>query len=365
MPDLVGFTLNEFIALRGVGAIAIAHDRKWCSECFSSDLETDLGPYDRLLWCIEDVQICPKHNVRLKNICPSCGGGPYRVLTGRDVSGFCPGCFVWLGGKSSVLDEDRDEHTKFLFWAAKSFADILESPLPSKLDVGQGVNTVLYALSGKYFDGNYAPLAKAIERNKSVLCTWLKGNGSPSWRALIEISFVFQVPLAELLQGQLDGIAISTIRRLPLAAVARLTKPRKLPERRDVEKIKAFLLSVEVGLEPNVTSMKGVADRININARYLRRIVPTESSRLSEVLAGRRKLLLIRKQEGREKLLRDEVPKIVSKMVTTGLLPTRRALWQALGEIGISARRDEAPLIKEIVQNTFSKIRALKISGNK
>ena len=364
MPDLSVFTLSEFIDLRGIGAIEIAHDRKWCSECFDSDLATEIGPYDRLLWSFDAVQICPTHKVHLKNICPSCGGGPYRVLTGRDISGHCPECYGWLGGISKIIEESRDEHSQFIFWKAKSFEDLLESPIQTKLDVGRGINDVLRAIAVKHFNGKYAPLAEAVERNKSVLCTWLKGNGSPSWRTLTEISYVFQIPLSELLQGQLDGVSISTIRPLPLAAITRLANPRKLPERRNIETVKLFLDNVAKGIIPNLNTLKSVANRINISVRELRRIAPVETLQLSKVLASRRKLSLIRKQEARDRLLREEIPVVVSKMLDDGLIPTRRALFKCLTEIGISIRRSESPQVNEIVKQ-FIELRNLKVnSGN-
>jgi hypothetical protein len=365
VPDLSVFTLREFVELRGIGEIAIAHDRKWCPECFDSDLATKVGPYDRLLWCIDDVQICPSHKVRLRNICPSCGGGPFRVLVGHDISGHCPKCLSWLGGRSVILEENRDEHTQFLFWLARTYANLLETPLPSQLDVSQGINEVLRALAEKHFEGNYAALARAVDRNKSVLCTWLKGKGSPSWRALTEISYVFQLPLPELLLGQYDGVSISTIRKLPLASITRLTHPRKLPQRRNTEDIKSFLAGVEIGKISNLTTLNSVAKRLNINPRELRRIAPIESAELSKVLADRRKLSRSRKQEDRERLFRDEIPKAVSKLLNNGLQPTRRALHKLLTEVGISVMRREGSLVKEIVQQTLEHGNYVEsISGN-
>lgn len=364
LPELIGYTLRELAELRGIGAIAIAHDRKWCSACYETSLATELGPYDHLIWSLDDVQICPIHKVHLQNICPSCGAGPFRVLTGRDISGFCPECQGWLGGRSAVLAENRDEYTQFLFWVSKSYADLLDSPLPSKLDVGASISLVLRALAEKHFDGAYAPLARAVERNKSVICTWLKGNGAPSWRALIEISFAFQIPLSEFFQGQLDAVSISSIRPLPLAVVKRLTEPRKLPEKRDLDAVKSYLASVENGTIPNLTTLRSVASRININARELRRIAPIETAQISKVLAGRRKLSMQRKHEGREKLLRDEIPKALTKLLDDGLQPTRRTLHKSLTDIGISIRREEGPQVSEIVQQFFVLRNTQNISGN-
>jgi len=354
IPDLAAYTLQEFTELRGIGSIAVSRDRKWCPECFDSDLSAASGSYDRLLWCLDDVQICPIHKVQLSKICPSCGSGPFRVLTGRDISGHCPKCFCWLGGRSVILEESRDENTQFLFWQTRTYADILDHPLPSRLDAGQGINDSLRTLIKEHFDENYAALARAIERNKSVLCTWLKGNSLPSWRALIEISYVFQIPLPELLQGQYDGISISTIRRLPLTSITRLIHPRKLPQRKNVTDIRAFLKKVEVGELSSLDTLGKIAERLNIDARELRRILPVEAARLSTILANRRTHSRKRKLEGRERSLREEVPRAVLKILNTGMQPTRRAVHRTLSEVGISIMRREGPLIKEIVQNAIN-----------
>ena len=364
MPELSVFTLREFGELCGIGEIAISHKRKWCPACFDADLAAKHGPYDRLLWSIDDVQICPTHKVSLNTICPSCGVGPFYVLTGHDISGHCPKCFSWLGGRAVTLEESRDEHTQFLFWQARTYSALLESPLPSKLDVSENINGVLRALTSKHFNGSYAALARAVERNKSVLCTWLKGNGSPSWRALIEISYVFQLPLSELLLGQYDGVSISEIRRLPLASVARLTHPRKLPQRRSIEDLKSFLEKVEAGEISSLTSLVSVAERLNINPRELRRILPVECIQLSKVLADRRRHSRKRKQEDRERLLRDEIPNAILKVLSIGQHPTRRAIHKSLTEVGISVMRREGPLINEIVQHTLASVTTNAISGN-
>lgn len=188
--------------------------------------------------------------------------------------------------------------------------------------------------------------------------------GSPSGRALIEISFAFQIPLSEFLQGQLDAVSFSTIRPLPLAAVKRLTEPRKLPEKRDIDVVKSYLASVENGAIPNLTTLRSVASRININVRELRRIAPIETAQLSKVLAGRRILSMQRKHEGREKLLRNEIPKALTKLLDDGLQPTRRPLHKSLTDIGISIRREEGPRVSEIVQQFFAFRNKQNISGN-
>lgn len=365
IPNLSIHTLQAIGDIRGVGPIAISRDRKWCPECLRSDIATGSGAYERLLWCFEDVHICPIHRVQLAKVCPTCGGGPFRILTGRDISGHCPKCHCWLGGKALLLEESRDDHTQFLFWQARTYAGLLDHPLPSRLNAGQGINDVLRALALKHFDGNFAALARTVERNKSVLCTWLKGNSLPSWSALIEISYVFQVPLHEFLQGQCEGISISEIRRLPLASITRLTHPRKLPQRRSIEDVRAFLARIETGEISGVDTINRVSERLNIDPRALRRLLPAEVAQLSAVLARRRNHSKIRRHENRERLLRKEIPCAVLKVLSIGKQPTRRAINRLLSEVGISVMHREGPLIKELVQLTLASIAENNNSGIK
>lgn len=363
ISELSSHTLRELDELRGVGSIAISKTRKWCPECFNSDILTSYGPYDRLLWCLDDVHICPIHKVQLVKTCPTCGNGPFPVLTGRDVSGHCPKCHSWLGGRSMILEESRDEHTQFLFWQAKTYANLLDHPLPIQLDAGQGFIDVLHALAKRHFDGNFAALSRSVERNKSVLCTWLKGRGLPRWDALVEISYAFQIPLPEMLLGQCEGISISEIRRLPLASITRLTHPRKLPQQRNIEEIRAFLAKVEAGEFPWLHSIGKVAERLNTAPRHLRRILPPEVAQLSAILANRRNQSKIRRREDRERLLRQEVPQAVLKILNSDRQATRRAINRSLSEAGISVMHREGPLIKELVRRTLDSMIVNKDSG--
>ena len=365
MGNLSGLTLRELTELRGVGTLAIAPKRKWCGECFDDDIENEWGPYDRLLWSIDDVQVCPIHKRRLRNKCQTCGAGPFAVLTGRDISGRCPKCRGWLGGGSFSLAQKRDEYSRYLIWIARSFADLLDSPLLPHTDIGPGFRKVIIALSELHFNGVSAQLASAIERNRSVVSTWLAGRASPGWRALCEISFTFQVPLRELLLGQLDAVALSAVGQLPITALERLTNPRKLPEQRNKEEIQLLLAKVERGELPHVLTLATVAERLNINPRDLSRIVPEDASRLSLVLADRRSQIRRRKAISREQALCEEVQAVVNRLLQKGQRTSRRAIDNELASAGLAVRRGEAPFIRELVRRALWNETTNLASGNK
>lgn len=364
MEDLSSLTLREIVDIRGVGLLAVSRYRKWCPLCLTEDLNTEIGPYDRLLWSIDDVHACPTHLVKLQSRCQSCGATELPILSGRDVSGHCPKCLSWLGGDSISLDRGSDEYSRYLLWVAQSFGDLLDTPLPTSFDVGPGFRRVINALATKHFDDVYARLASSLERNRSVVGTWLTGRASPSWRALCEISFVFQLPLLELLQGQIDCVEFSKVQRLPLASLDRLTHPRKLPERRNVTQVCELLARVERGELPNILTFADIGARLGIHPRDLSRLAKDDVARLAPILAKRRATLTERKQLTRERAIREEVPKIVTRILEQGWRPTRRAVDKELGCAGLAVRRQEAAFVRELVQLAINETTVAAASGN-
>lgn len=362
--ELYRLTLRELVELKGVATLAVASQRKWCGNCFSEDMATEFGPYDRLIWSIDGVDVCPVHHVWLRSNCSSCGGGPFSVLMGKDASGRCPKCGQLLAGDGVPLDAGRDEYSKFLLWKAKSFADLLSSPLPSGVDVAKGATEVIRHLSEWHFEGTYSRFAKAIERNRSVIGTWLTGRAAPSWDALVEISYVFQVPLLELLVGDTDGVKLSSLRRLPIGAARRLSCPRKRPVRRQPNTYKAVLARIESGDIPNLVTMKAVAAWLGMHERELSRILPEDYARVSRILAARRGEQRANALLARRRLLEEEVPAAVAKLARQGLRPTRRALDHELRLRGIAVRRGEAPLIRTVAQKALTLAPRLSVSGN-
>ena len=178
-PDLWKYTLRDVASLNGVGVANCSHWRRWCPNCFDEDLDTDLGPYDRLLWSIEDLKVCEKHKTLLQSSCLSCGRSKIPVLTGNDISGFCPCCQSWLGGTGYVLPNGLDTHVQYLLWTAHSYSDLLDAgSLPP--DVSLNVLEMLGRLRDHHCNGLNISLTKTLGRNKSVISTWFGRHAKPS-----------------------------------------------------------------------------------------------------------------------------------------------------------------------------------------
>lgn len=71
-------------------------NRAWCAFCYEDWLSEGKVIYDPLIWAIEIITVCPKHNEPLYERCPKCT----RQLSFFDkhyIPGYCSRCQTWLG----------------------------------------------------------------------------------------------------------------------------------------------------------------------------------------------------------------------------------------------------------------------------
>lgn len=71
----------------------------WCPSCYGERLTVGEPPYELLLWALNDVTSCTKHDERLCDKCPHCKRHlPF--LTTDYYPGYCSRCGQWLGTHS-------------------------------------------------------------------------------------------------------------------------------------------------------------------------------------------------------------------------------------------------------------------------
>ena len=350
------------LTVRGTAELPLVGHRRWCPVCYDDDCTLRHGPYDRLLWSIEAVETCPRHNVRLQSVCSECGASQMPVLMGLDLSGFCPHCRNFLGLRSSQLDP-ADDYSSYLLWVARSFADLLDSPLPADHDVTAPIQSMIRLLSDRHFDGAYARLSAAICRNKSVVGTWLAGNSAPGWLTMCTVSFVFHVPLRDLLLGDTTAVEFSVLRPLPLAVSERWSSPRKRPEQRNLDQFRNFMSQIESGQHLTVLTMVGVAKRLNIDSSDLRRRLPDECARLSAVLKERRRTAGEWKRSARERSLNEAIQQVGEDLAKSDASGTRRGIELGLANLGFHIRYRES--IRVCARVRLARLAAdLRKSGN-
>ena len=82
--------------------------RVWCSSCYEERLAAKKPPHELLIWSLDAVTLCTKHNERLCDKCPNCKHRlPFLAIDYHP--GYCSRCGQWLGISNAVEARRTDE----------------------------------------------------------------------------------------------------------------------------------------------------------------------------------------------------------------------------------------------------------------
>lgn len=95
------------------------------------------------------------------------------------------------------------------------------------------------------------------------------------------------------------------------------------------------MLEVVDGEHPELTTVASVAQRLGVDLRGLRKRLPQEVRRLSEVLGSRRQSAFRTKHDFRASTYAQAAVVIGRQLATEGKVPTRREFERRLSELGL------------------------------
>lgn len=172
----------------------LRHHHAWCPCC----LQEDEQPFDRLLWSVAPVRVCPRHGVKLADRCPECGSR-VPMLHSRSTPGMCPRCEAPLAAATTTDEVDDLER-----WSAKAVADYLTSSArhaSSKVTAGQSLRRLM-ACHGIT---DAAELAREIGVSRITTWYWLHGRACPDLENVLRVCFRFEISVADFLSGRIDS----------------------------------------------------------------------------------------------------------------------------------------------------------------
>jgi len=319
--------------------------RRWCAACLEHDLECDHGPYERLLWSLNLVKICPHHRTILQSSCPHCHRNDAKFLAAKILPGLCTHCSGWLGSSTGRITEISDDQSKYMLWVAQSFSDLLDAKATA---TKSGPREMLLALADFHYEGNCAKLARSIHRAKSTVSTWTTGAGAMGWQTLCDASYAFHVPMKDILEGNLDAVQTSVVRTLPFIATDR--KVRKRIEQPETGRVQEYLQTLLEGGHPRMLSMTAVGRSLNVEPREIRRLVPPDLYRLASATIKRRLTEYRRWQhEFRWNNINLVLKTIVERSTSTQNQISRRAIFAELNAAGLWPTFSEVPTLWKLL----------------
>ncbi|RQR26152.1 hypothetical protein DIE23_30750 [Burkholderia sp. Bp9143] len=318
--DLDLLTLLPWSSIFSPNCQLINPARRWCPDCLDEDRQGRIPAYERLIWSIQHVVMCPRHHRYFVTRCPSCAHEQVSDFTARQLNGFCSACGAWLGTPRHAPPQPRSKAIPDCqIWATEVLADLLHHPPSAKLDAHRArVVTVTDALCEQIFGGDMAALCQHLGIRESDISFWRHGRGYPNAKFLLALSYCFRITLRNLLDGQCHLRVDREIRPLPHTAPA---KKNRLRTTREWERIRLFLQQIIAG-QCQVRSLSHAARILGVQSWQLNHYFPAISSEVARIAARDHAKSREEARAIRDKLLYKYVSAQIRDMVRAGQHPT-------------------------------------------
>lgn len=100
-------------------------EQLWCPACYQEYRETEATLYKPLLWTLDVVNVCPRHQCYLQTWCLGCHS-PQVFLDLQGQMGYCSECGFWLGRSLGPgCHYTRTKNTEWDFWVAEAVGQVL------------------------------------------------------------------------------------------------------------------------------------------------------------------------------------------------------------------------------------------------
>ena len=311
----------------------------WCPRCLEEGLSREEGPHESLLWSILLVRSCPKHGIRLSEICPYCKNKVPYFSANRRV-GCCAVCRRWLGGEYEPLEGrcegDPDVLVRTAEIVGKLLADLpgFDGKIGSE-SLAKGIRTTV-DLSSK---GNLTAFARRIGKKKGAVSAWRSGKVVPSFQELVRISFFTGIPLTSILTGNfqkgIDFQAKEAIEWIPMK------KTRSGNSYKNCEP--ALVKALRSGLDRNPPpSVAAITKEIGVPTRYAWLYCRDLAREVSE----RRKKFFSLSFDMREAVFMEEIFMTVKGLENQGIYPGLRKVEEKVARKA-KLRRDQGRILWE------------------
>jgi hypothetical protein len=315
----------------------------WCPLCYTEWKEQGLPIYQPLLWMIQMIMMCARHQVRLENRCSHCQ--KYQSIIALNTTpGYCTQCNTWLGKNLDVVREQ--EMASFQEWATRSLEELLTESLKSGVLLKEHFFTNLAMCMKER--GTCSKFADITGFSANILSLWAGHKNipyayNPPLEAIFEFCYACNVtPLQVMVTPE---VLLQVVREeMPL----RHNRPRRSTGRhRDpkqcLEHIQAFLSGREEPL-----GVYEAAKQLGYSAHQLVKHFPQEC----ELMVQQAKEYRRQRREKRKAQACEEVRQAVIALHEQGIFPTDSKVRASLSDPNLmrlaEARITRHAILREI-----------------
>ena len=188
--------------------------KRWCPECWRED-DAHGGRYERKLWALSVVEVCPLHRTMLVERCWGCG--QIQPVLARDVRvGICAHCGQDLCAGTTRVSEDSGSDGERQFWYAEQAASFVlgcdtcsafriddEELAAARTQAFEDLKRVLSFELGP----NHFSVRQVHAWGKHPAKVRLEALFSVLWEARWPVASLFPLPVREILQANHGGFS--------------------------------------------------------------------------------------------------------------------------------------------------------------
>lgn len=170
--------------------------RAWCVDCLQSWRAAGQAVYEPLLWTLQPVAVCPRHQRPLSLICPFCQlqNG---TIDARLWPGHCSRCLRWLAPEEALGEQPICKEGQL--WVVNGLGELLAagsqiSPKPAIEFPKRTLAAVLSQLS----ESEISLLTDWLKISRHSFNQWQMGASLPRLHSLLKICYSLDLSLADL-----------------------------------------------------------------------------------------------------------------------------------------------------------------------
>lgn len=295
--------------------------------------------YERLLWSLGPVTVCPVHRCRLLESCPSCGDN-IPAITYRSNPGYCPfdGYPLRKAIRRTPLDSVDESHADL--WTARQCATLVEHFQQSPKTYDLLASFRYCAETAGLTDGG--AIGRFLGCSRITAYYWLAGKVRPPIAIVLQFCRLLGLNVLSFLQRRTLSIQMMM---KPVILDGRVIVSTRRKEPTDLE-VRAWRILSDTTVSP--PSLNGLAAQLGTNTKYIRKHFPDLARQVIDNYAAHRARTLAEL----EKSVTAEIGQICEKLIAEGLRPTRRRISRRLTQPGALRWPRVRATVDKIIQTT-------------
>jgi transcriptional regulator with XRE-family HTH domain len=329
--------------------------RAWCPDCFMEWQNAGQPIYEPLLWNLNIVSVCLRHQRTLLERCPypDCHA-TLPVLASFLHPGYCSKCSRWLGIMTDSSKTSRtNDQWHWQVWVAEMVGELLShnKNIEAAPHLGN-VSSLVAAAREQVAEGSMEKLEKRLQLSRRTVNAWCAGRQIPQLESLLRLCYCCGVSPYSMFTLPSGTLHLHKLKVHVLPDIPSLNGNRRQRIPMDRVYIQQRLEKILTQEEQPPPSMRTVAKCLNHSPRELREHFPE----LNRAIANRRKQYYQVRREQRLLQLKEEMRQTILKIHAQGLYPSSHRVGRLMSTPAVMRDRAVAKFWREILEQ-------LKLTG--